>query len=69
MHSERFIKARGDVQKMIEDVKKNSVTVKDVVRRYFRELRATIDVTERNLLSKLNMRGEMNLKRLREQLR
>ena len=54
---------------MIEDVKKNSVTVKDVVRRYFRELRTAIDSTEKNLLSKLSKRGENNLKKLREQLR
>ena len=69
LHSERYIKARGDVQKMIEDVKRNSITVKDVVRRYLRELRATIDSTEKQLLAKLNKRGEGNLKALREQLR
>lgn len=54
---------------MIEDVKKNSITVKDVVRRYLRELRAAIDATEKNLLAKLSKRGETNLKALREQLR
>ncbi len=68
-HSERFIKARGDVQRMIEDVKKNSIGVKDVVRRYFRELRATIDSTEKTLVEKLSSRSEVNLKALREQLR
>eukprot|EP00794_Sanderia_malayensis_P000311 gene311-941_t len=68
MHSERFIKARGDVQQMIEDVKKNSINVKDVVRRYFREMRAAIDSTEKTLVSKLTKKSDNNLKALREQL-
>ena len=68
-HSERFIRARGDVQRMIEDVKKNSIGVKDIVRRYFREMKATIEATEKSLVTKLTTRSEINLKALREQLR
>eukprot|EP00795_Rhopilema_esculentum_P017786 gene17786-9464_t len=68
LHCERYIKARGHVQQMIEEVKQNSVVVKDVVRRYFRELRATIDLTEKSLIAQLSKRSDSRLKALREQL-
>ena len=54
---------------MIEDVKKNSIDVKDTVRRYLREMRAAIDDMEKTLLVRLTRRSEANLKALREQLR
>ena len=57
------------MQQMIEEVKQNSVVVKDVARRYFRELRATIDSTEKSLIAQLSKRSDSRLKALREQLR
>ena len=68
-HGEKYIKARGEVQKMIEDVKQNTITAKDLVRRYYRELRAAIDEGEKMLTQEISKRSETKLKALNEQLR
>lgn len=68
-HGEKFIKARGEVQRTIEGVKKNTTAVKDVARRYYRELRAAIDQGEKILIEDIDKRSEAKLKALNEQLR
>lgn len=67
-HGEKFIKARGEVQRTIEGVKKNTTAVKDVARRYYRELRAAIDQGEKILIEDIDKRSEAKLKALNEQL-
>lgn len=67
-HGEKFIKARGEVQRTIEEVKKNTTAVKDVARRYYRELRAAIDQGEKILMADIDKRSDGKLKALNEQL-
>ena len=68
-HGEKFIKARGEVQRTIEAVKKNTIAVKDMARRYYRELRAAIDQGEKILMEDIDKRSDVKLKALNEQLR
>ena len=68
-YSEKYIKSRSDVQKAIEAVKKNDVHVKDLVRRYFRELRTAIDNSETAILDEVGRRNKLTLRSLNEQLR
>lgn len=65
----KIIKARGEVQQTIEGVKKNTIEVKDIARRYYRELRAAIDQAETILMEDINKRSDVKLKALNEQLR
>lgn len=64
----KIIKARGEVQQTIEEVKKNTIEVKDIARRYYRELRAAIDQAETILMEDINKRSDVKLKALNEQL-
>lgn len=64
----KIIKARGEVQQTIEGVKKNTIEVKDIARRYYRELRAAIDQAETILMEDINKRSDVKLKALNEQL-
>lgn len=57
------------MQRTIEDVKKNTIEVKDVARRYYRELRAAIDQGEKTLIEDIDKRSDAKLKALNEQLR
>lgn len=68
-HGKKFIKARGEVQRTIEDVKKNAIAVKDMARRFYRELRAAIDQGEKLLMEDIDKRTDAKLKTLNEQLR
>lgn len=68
-HGEKFIKARGEVQKAIEDVNKNAIAVKDMARRFYRELRTAIDQAEKLLMEDIEKRTGAKLKALNEQLR
>lgn len=68
-HGEKFIKGRGEVQRTIENVKKNTIEVKDIARRYYRELRAAIDQGEKSLIEDIDKRSDAKLKALNEQLR
>lgn len=67
-HGEKFIKARGEVQKAIEDVNKNTIAVKDMARRFYRELRTAIDQAEKLLMEDIEKRTGAKLKALNEQL-
>lgn len=67
-HGEKFIKARGEVQRAIEEVKKNTIAVKDMARRFYRELRAAIDQAEKLLMEDVDKRTSAKLKALNEQL-
>lgn len=67
-HGEKFIKGRGEVQRTIENVKKNTIEVKDIARRYYRELRAAIDQGEKSLIEDIDKRSDAKLKALNEQL-
>lgn len=67
-HGKKFIKARGEVQRTIEDVKKNAIAVKDMARRFYRELRAAIDQGEKLLMEDIDKRTDAKLKTLNEQL-
>ena len=57
------------MQRAIEDVKKNTIEVKDIARRYYRELRAAIDQGEKTLIEDIDKRSDAKLKALNEQLR
>lgn len=57
------------MQRTIENVKKNTIEVKDIARRYYRELRAAIDQGEKMLMEDVDKRSEVKLKALNEQLR
>ncbi|XP_032238176.2 E3 ubiquitin-protein ligase TRIM33 [Nematostella vectensis] len=67
-HGDKYIKARGDVQRMIEEVKQETIIVKDVARRYYRELRAAIDEGEKVLMQEISKRSDAKLKSLNEQV-
>lgn len=68
-HADKYIKARGEVQRMIEDVKQGTIVAKDVARRYYRELRAAIDQGEKLLMQEISKRSETKLMALNEQVR
>ena len=68
-YAEKYIKSRSDVQKAIEAVKKNDVHVKDLIRRYFRELKTAIDSSEAGLIEEFSKRNNTTLRSLNEQLR
>ena len=57
------------MQRTIDDVKKNTIEVKDIARRYYRELRAAIDQGEKTLIEDIDKRSDAKLKALNEQLR
>ncbi len=68
-YGEKFIKSRGDVQKAIEETKKNDVRLHDIVRRYFRELRMATEHGEKIILEEVEKRNKATLRSLNEQLR
>ena len=68
-HGEKFIKSRSEVQRTIEELKKNDIRVKDLIRRYFRELRTAIETGEKILLEEVGKRNKLTLRSLNEQLR
>lgn len=68
-YGEKFIKSRSEVQKTIEEVKKNDIRVKDIVRRYYRELKTAIDNGEKTILEEVGKRNQSTLRSLNEQLR
>ena len=68
-HGEKFIKGRGEVQRTIEELRQNTIAVKDIARRYYRELRAAIDQGEKVLIEDIDRRSEARMKALNEQLR
>ncbi|KAK3748803.1 hypothetical protein QZH41_016025, partial [Actinostola sp. cb2023] len=65
--SEKYIKARGDVQR-IEEVKQGCIIAKDTARRYYRELKAAIEQGEQLLMQDISKRSESKLKALNEQV-
>lgn len=67
-YGEKFIKSRSEVQRTIEDVKKNDICVKDLIRRYYRELRTAIDNGEKTILDEVGKRNQSTLRSLNEQL-
>lgn len=68
-YGEKYIKSRSDVQKAIEETKRNDVRVQDILRRYFRELRMAIEHGEKIILEEAGKRNKATLRSLNEQLR
>ena len=68
-YGEKFIKSRSEVQRTIEEVKKNDIRVKDIIRRYYRELKTAIDNGEKTILEEIAKRNQSILRSLNEQLR
>ncbi|XP_028415266.1 E3 ubiquitin-protein ligase TRIM58-like, partial [Dendronephthya gigantea] len=67
-YGEKYIKSRSDVQKSIEETKRNDIRVQDLVRRYFRELKTSIDHGEKIILEEIDKRNKATLRSLNEQL-
>ncbi|XP_057308391.1 E3 ubiquitin-protein ligase TRIM71-like [Hydractinia symbiolongicarpus] len=64
---ENYSKIRQDVQKIMEALKKNTVTSNENIRRCFRELRAVVDDAEKELMKEVTTIHDFKLDRLRKQ--
>lgn len=64
-----YKRTRNEVQQRIELLKKNTAISCDNVRRYFREIRLTVDNAEKELANEVKRISEVKLNRLRSQCR